>query len=92
MLKDIIPEQYRKTVYGLYAVAVVVAGALAVAGVDIGKAPDVLAYLGGALGVVAAANTGAPLIKPKGEDGAVDPGSAALGALVAAVVVYLIMR
>lgn len=28
----------------------------------------------------------------KGEDGAVDPGSAAIGALVAAVVVYLIMR
>jgi hypothetical protein len=71
MLTDIIPAKYRKVVYGLYAVAVVVAGALAVAGVDIGKAPDVLAYLGGALGVVAAANT-APT--PKGEDGAGDLG------------------
>jgi len=35
---------------------------------------------------------GGALTKPKGEDGAVDPGSAALGALVAAVIVYLIMR
>jgi hypothetical protein len=70
MLTDIIPAKYRKVVYGLYAVAVVVAGALAVAGVDTGKTNDVLAYLGGALGVVAAANTA-----PKaagGEDGNAD--------------------
>lgn len=57
MLKDIIPAKYRQIVYSLYAIAVVVTGALAVAGVDTGKAPDVLAYLGGALGFVAAANT-----------------------------------
>lgn len=56
MLKDIIPAKYRQIVYGLYAVAVVVVGALAVGGVETGTAPDVLAYLGGALGVVAAAN------------------------------------
>ena len=34
----------------------------------------------------------APEAAGPSEDGAVDPGSAALGALVAAVVVYLIMR
>lgn len=58
MLKDILPAKYRKAIYSLYAIAVVIAGALAVGGVDTGTTPDVLAYLGGALGVVAAANAG----------------------------------
>lgn len=87
MLTDIIPAKYRKIVYGLYAVAVVVAGALAVAGVDTGKAPDVLAYLGGALGVVAAANT-APS-PPKGEDGSVDTITLLLFATLLGVVLLL---
>lgn len=90
MLKDILPAKYRQIVYRLYAAAAVIAGALAVAGVDTGKTPDVLAYLGGALGFVAAANV-APA-KPRGEDGAVEPGSLALGLFVGALVVYLIRR
>lgn len=56
-LTDILPPAARKYLYALYFVAVVVVGALAVAEVSVGKAPDVLAYLGGALGLVAASNT-----------------------------------
>lgn len=70
MLKDIIPARFRKAVYAAYALAAVVIGALVIAGVNTGKAPDVLAYLGIAVGAVAAQNTG--LSDNKGEDGAVD--------------------
>lgn len=56
LLTDIIPAGARKYLYALYSLSIVVAGALAVAGVDTGKAPDVLAYVGGALGLVAASN------------------------------------
>ena len=51
-----LPAKYRRVAYGLYALAVVVVGALAVAGVGTGKALDVLAYLGVALGITAASN------------------------------------
>lgn len=54
-----LPAKYRKVAYGLYATAAVTAGALLVAGVNIGKTPDVLVYLGAALGITAASNTNA---------------------------------
>lgn len=60
MLTDIIPARYRRAVYALYAVAVVAVGSLNAGGLDTGNATDVLTYLGGALGVVAAANTRPP--------------------------------
>lgn len=54
-----IPARFRKVAYGLYAAAAVATGALLVAGLDVGKAPEVLVYLGGALGVTAASNVDA---------------------------------
>lgn len=62
-LTDIIPAGARKYVYAAYALAGVVIGALAVAGVDVGKAPEVLAFIGTALGLVAASNTPNPVAK-----------------------------
>lgn len=56
-LTDIIPARFRQYIYAAFALAGIVVGALAVAGVDVGKAPDVIAYLGIALGLTAAANT-----------------------------------
>lgn len=56
-LTDLLPAEYRKFLYAAYAIAGVIVGALAVAGVDVGKAPDVIAYLGIAFGAVAASNT-----------------------------------
>jgi hypothetical protein len=56
-LVDIIPAGGRKYVYALYALAGIVVGALSVAGVDVGTAPEVLAFIGTALGLVAASNT-----------------------------------
>lgn len=56
ILTDIIPATYRKYLYALFALAGIVTGALSIAGVDVGKTPDVLAYLGAALGLVAASN------------------------------------
>ncbi len=60
VLTDIVPARFRKYLYALYALAGLVTGALAVAGVDVGKTPDVLAYVGIALGLTAASNTPAP--------------------------------
>lgn len=57
LLTDIIPAAARKYIYAAYALAGIIVGALAVAGIDVGKAPDVIAYLGIALGLTAAANT-----------------------------------
>lgn len=51
-----IPVKVRRWVYSLYSLAGVAVGALAVADVQVGKAPDVLAYLGVALGITAATN------------------------------------
>lgn len=56
-LTDVIPAKVRKYIYALFALAGIVVGALAVAGQDVGKAPDVLAYLSIALGLTAASNT-----------------------------------
>ena len=55
-----LPAKGRRIAYGLYAAAAVTVGALLVAGVDVGKAPEVLVYLGGALGVTAASNVDQP--------------------------------
>lgn len=57
VLVDIIPAAYRKYVYAAFTLAGIICGALAIAGVDVGKTPDVLAYLGAALGLIAASNT-----------------------------------
>lgn len=80
MLKDVIPAKYRRFVYALYALAATVVGALNVAEVNTGKAVDVIAYLGIAVGAVAAGNTGSS----RDEDGVSD-----FGLLVAVVVVLL---
>lgn len=53
----LIPAKYRKYAYAAYALSVIVAGALAIAGVQTGKTTDVLAYVGAALGLTAASNT-----------------------------------
>lgn len=52
----LIPARYRKYAYAGYALAVIAVGALAIAGVETGKATDVLAYIGAALGLTAASN------------------------------------
>lgn len=57
VLTDIIPARFRKYLYAAFTLAGLVCGALAVAGVDVGKTPDVLAYIGAGLGLVAASNT-----------------------------------
>lgn len=57
ILTDIVPAHLRKYVYALYALVAIVTGALNVAGVDTGATAEVLAYVGGALGLVAASNT-----------------------------------
>lgn len=53
----ILPARWRRRFYAAFSLAGITVGALAVAGVDVGTAPDVLAYLGVALGVTAASNT-----------------------------------
>lgn len=66
MLRDILPAHYRKMTYSIYAVVGVLLGAIQVgfgaaeAGqpVALTVALAVYAFLGGALGVTAAANTG----------------------------------
>lgn len=52
----LIPASVRKYVYAAYAVAVVIIGGLDVAHVGLGHTHDVLAYIGGVLGVTAASN------------------------------------
>jgi hypothetical protein len=56
-LTDIIPEKARKYVYAAYALAGTIVGALVVAGVNVHHAPEVLTFLGVALGATAASNT-----------------------------------
>lgn len=56
-LTDIIPAAYRRYLYAAYALACLVVGALAVAGLDVDTARDVLAYLGIGIGATAASNT-----------------------------------
>lgn len=55
-LNDLLTPQIRKYLYAAYVLAGIVVGALAVAGVDVGKAPDVLAYLAIPFGALAASN------------------------------------
>jgi hypothetical protein len=55
MLEKLIPNKYLQYAHAAYAVAVVVVGALNVAEVHTGKALDVLAYVGAALGLGTAA-------------------------------------
>lgn len=55
-----IPDRYRQLLYTALFLAGVVVGALNVAGVSTGKAIDVVAYLGSALGLVARSNMNQP--------------------------------
>lgn len=55
-LTGILPTKARKYLYAAYAIAGIILGALQVAEVNTGKAPEILAYLGAALGLVAASN------------------------------------
>ena len=59
-LTDLVPAKWRRYLYGAYVLAGLVVGSLAVAGVNVGKAPDVLAYLGIGLGLTAASNIHTP--------------------------------
>jgi prepilin signal peptidase PulO-like enzyme (type II secretory pathway) len=72
-LVGILTPQLRKWLYTLYALAAVIVGALAVADVDVQKAPDVIAYLGAVLGFTAASNVPTPDTDEPGggEEGAV---------------------
>lgn len=70
-IKDILtalPAKVRLYVYSTYALAVFIAGGLAVAHVETGATNDILTYVGGALGLVAASNVALPE-KPRDEDG-----------------------
>lgn len=55
-LVNVLTPAVRKYLYAAYALAGVILGACSVANVDTGKAADVLAYVGVALGLTAAAN------------------------------------
>lgn len=55
-LTDLLPQKARTVLYAALALAGIIVGALNVADVDTGKAADVLAYLGAALGLLAASN------------------------------------
>lgn len=90
MIKDIIPAQYRKAVYALYALAATVVGALNVADVNTGKAVDVIAYLGIAVGAVAAGNTAET--PRRGEDGVSDFGLLAAVVIGALLLFFLVRR
>lgn len=59
-LVGILSPTLRRWAYILFSLAGVVVGALTVLDVEVGKAPDLLAYLGTALGLVAASNTPTP--------------------------------
>lgn len=62
-LVDVIPANVRRYVYAAYFLAGVIVAALAVAGVGVGKSPEVLAVIGPALGAVAYSNTPASFAK-----------------------------
>jgi hypothetical protein len=69
-LTDIIPAAARKYVYAAFVLAGIVLGACQVAGVDTGKAAEILAYLGSiGLGATAASNVASPVaLKPAALD------------------------
>lgn len=86
----LIPARFRRIAYALFAAAGVLVGALNVADVNTGKATDVLAYLGAALGLVAASNTQPPRTG-NDEGGAADVGLLLLIAVLLGVG-YLIVK
>lgn len=89
-LVGILSPRARKYLYALYALAGVIVGALAIADVDVQKAPDVLAYVGVALGFTAASNVPTPDTDEPGGGG--DAGVVGwLFVLVLAVVVLAIV-
>lgn len=55
-LVDIIPASARKYLYAAYSLACLTSGALSIAGVNIGSAAEVLAYVGVGIGATAASN------------------------------------
>jgi len=57
VLVDIIPAAGRKYIYALYALAVLQQAVCAIVGANTGAEGEVLTYIGGLLGVVAASNT-----------------------------------
>ncbi|HKY57648.1 MAG TPA: hypothetical protein VJL80_06395 [Aeromicrobium sp.] len=95
MLKDIIPAEWRRFVYAAYFLAATIAGALAVGGVDTGKFPDVIAYLGIAVGAVAASNTANQAVvfkDPAGEEVLrAEPEEGAVNVVEALLVVFLVV-
>lgn len=88
MLKDIIPARYRKTVYAVVTLAATIFGIWQASNGD--WSTFVAALLTAATTGLATANTDGPLVKK--DDGAVEPGSLALGLLVGGAVIYLIFR
>jgi hypothetical protein len=68
-LTGILSPRARKYLYLTYSLAALIVGALAVADVNVQKAPDVIAYLGVALGLTAASNIPTPdTDEPGGDD------------------------
>lgn len=55
-LEDVLTPTIRKYLYAALFVAGLVLGALKLLGHDVGSYPDVLAYIGAALGLTAASN------------------------------------
>lgn len=55
-LTGVLPTKVRKYLYAAYALAGLVLACLQIAAVNTGKAPEVLAYIGAALGAVAGSN------------------------------------
>lgn len=56
-LVNVLPSKARKYLYAAFAAACLVVGALNVAQVNVGHAPEVLSYVGVAIGATAASNT-----------------------------------
>lgn len=63
LLTDIVPAHVRKYLYALFALAGIIVGALNIADIDTGKAAEVIAYIGIALGITAASNV--PASEPR---------------------------
>lgn len=90
MLKDIIPAEWRKYVYALVTLAAGVFSAWQAAeGNWEPFAGGVITFLTTSL---ATANTDGKLIGERGEEGNVDPGSAALGLVLGGLIVWVLLR
>lgn len=68
LLVDVIPAKYRKYLYAAFALAVAVVQVLGMLDIDTGVANEVLAYIGIALGLTAAANTAPKRRNPDAPD------------------------